>query len=73
MTNVKRTFFITKEEAEELLQNIDYSMPQYELEDGRVLYAHIVGADIMTYHAYATLDEIISYQKIIDDTWKNRG
>jgi hypothetical protein len=63
MTDVKRTFFITKDEAEALSQSIDYSMPQYELEDGRVLYARIVGADIMTYHGYAELDEIIAYRE----------
>lgn len=38
MTNVKRTFFITKEEAKELGAYVLYQSPHYELEDGSILY-----------------------------------
>lgn len=72
MTNVRRTFFITKEEAAGLNNGIDWTVPQFELEDGRIFYAYISGADIMTYHSWATLDDIRAYRKKIDDAWKNR-
>lgn len=66
MTNVKQTFFLTRDEAAKIHAYIDYTMPQYELEDGRTMYAHITGADIMTYHSYDTLDGIIDYRKLFE-------
>jgi len=72
MTNVKNTFFLTRDEAKAVHETIDYMMPQYELEDGRKLYAHITGADIMTYHSYDTLEGIVAYRKMVEDAWNNR-
>lgn len=69
MINVVRTFFLNKEEATNINLAIDYTMPQYEIEDGRTLYAHITGADIMTYHSYDTLENIIAYKKMLEDAW----
>lgn len=38
MINVKRTFFLTKEEARAIGPYVEPNMPHYELEDGSVLY-----------------------------------
>ncbi len=59
MTNVKRTYFITNEEAEALHPYIDPTMPQYELEDGTALYAYMQWVDTYSGHMYRTLDELI--------------
>ncbi len=72
MTNVKQTYFLTKDEAGEIHETIDYTMPQYELENGQMMYAHITGADIMTYHAYDTLEDIVAYKKSLEEAWSNR-
>lgn len=43
MKNVKRTFFLTKEEAEQQqkvmgISNIDYNSPHYQLEDDSIIW-----------------------------------
>ena len=38
MTNVKRIFFLTKEEATKIGGYVLYQSPHYELEDGTILY-----------------------------------
>lgn len=38
MINVKRVFFLTKEEAEKIGGYVLYQSPHYELEDGNILY-----------------------------------
>lgn len=38
MTNVKRVFFITKEEAKQLGDYVLDYQPHYELEDGTIVY-----------------------------------
>jgi len=52
MTNVKRVFFITKEERQEL-NKIDgyilHDLPHFELEDGRVLYGKMGWPDALAW------------------------
>jgi|JI10StandDraft_1071094.scaffolds.fasta_scaffold452783_3 hypothetical protein len=45
MTNVKRIFFLTKEEATKVGAYVLCQSPHYELEDGTILYTCGVVAD----------------------------
>lgn len=50
MINVKRTFFLTAEEAKEIGDYVADNMPHYELEDGSILYTCGGGADYAIEH-----------------------
>lgn len=44
MLNIKRTFFLSKQECEQLHPEdgyITFVLPHYELEDGRIFYGHM--------------------------------